>query len=92
MLLIAEIILMVAAWRRGWKGWALLPIGIAMFVAFLLASGVAASGGSMQDVWGVALLGDLACIGALIAMVARPRNTELPGQVQEAALPSEGTQ
>jgi len=33
-LLILELILTVVAWRKGWRGWALLPGAIVLFMAF----------------------------------------------------------
>ena len=52
MLLIIEIWLTVAVWRKGWKGWALLPAGIMMLVA--LVAGVVAGLSGVEP-------GNLAC-------------------------------
>ncbi len=89
MLLIAEIILTVMAWRRGWKGWALAPMAGVLFVAFLLGSSVAASGGSMEDILGASLLLDLTGIGTLIAMVTHPRTEKPHLEARDAAQLSE---
>jgi hypothetical protein len=74
MLLIAEIGLTVWAWMRGWKGYALLPVGIALPVGFILGLIVGAGGGGTQSilVYGLAL--DVIVIAVLIFMVAKPRN------------------
>ena len=46
MLMIIEIILTVAAWKKGWKAIALLPMGIAILIGFFTGIAVGASGGS----------------------------------------------
>ena len=89
MILILEIVLTVMAWRRGWKGWALVPMAVALFVGFLWGAVAAASGGSMQDIWGASLLVDLALIGTLIAMVAHPRTEEPRIEARSADQPEE---
>ena len=33
MLLVLEVMLTVSAWKRGWHGWALLPLGIGFIIA-----------------------------------------------------------
>lgn len=76
MLLILEIILTVAAWRRGWKAWALTPIAIGLSIGFMLGFVIGASGGSMDGVVAVGLLLDLTVVGTLVAMVASPRTAE----------------
>jgi hypothetical protein len=77
MLLIAEVCLTVAAWRKGWRFWALLPGGIAMLMGFLMGMAIGANGGSAQQLMPVALLLDFACIAGLIGMVVRaPQKAE----------------
>ena len=89
MLLILEIWLTVKAWRKGWRAWALLPLGIVMAVAFLIGVAVGASGGSVGNAYPVALLVELAGIGALIRLATRaPRQTQLPS-MSEAGVPVE---
>ena len=68
MLLIVEILLTVAVWRKGWKGWALLPVGIAWGIAFLIGMAVGAAGGIVDDLIGPCLLLDVMVIVALIVM------------------------
>lgn len=89
MLLILEVILTISAWRRGWKGWALLPVAGGLFIAFLVGASSAASGGSTGDLGPAALFIDIACIGILGAMTAYPRKNELstlePSNVGESA-------
>jgi hypothetical protein len=74
MLLILEIGLTVAAWRRGWKVRALLPLGIGFGIGFLGGLIMGVSGASEESIFAVGLVGDLICIGALIGMIAKPRS------------------
>lgn len=85
MLLILEIILTVAAWRRGWKAWALLPFAVYLFLAFMFGAVIGASGGSMDTALAVGFLLDLTAIVTLIVMVARPRASEQRGKATGAA-------
>jgi hypothetical protein len=73
MLLVLQIVLTIAAWLRGWKGWALLPLGIAVGVGFLIGLYMGESGVSDDIFYMVSLMIDLACIGVLIGMVIKPR-------------------
>ncbi len=65
MLLFIEIALTTAAWKRGWKGWALLPLVIGMGIGFM--SGLFMVSDESALAFGFML--DLMCIGALIGMV-----------------------
>ncbi len=60
-----DIILTVFAWRRGWKAWALLPMGITFII--LLFVGVS------EETIGLVLFFVLAELGTLIFMVVKPR-------------------
>ncbi len=71
MLLILEIVLTVAAWRKGWRAWALMPLGVGMSVAFLIGVAIGASGGTAEHVTPLFLLLDLACVGVLIRLAVR---------------------
>jgi uncharacterized membrane protein YfcA len=86
MLLIVEIILTVAAWRRGWRARALLPIAVCLLLAFVFGAVIGASGGSMDSVVGVAFLLDLTAIVTLAVMVARPRTAEPEEQATGTAI------
>ncbi len=65
MLLFIEIALTMAAWKRGWKGWALLPIVIAMGIGFM--SGLFMV--SEESAFAFGLMLDLMCAAALVGMV-----------------------
>lgn len=71
MLIIAEIILTVTAWRKGWRRWALLPMGIVLGIAFVIGVAIGTSGASAEDVFGVAFILDIPAIVALIIMTAK---------------------
>ena len=75
MLLLIQIALTVAAWQKGWKALALLPIAIAVGLGFCLGLAVEIDGGGMEAMIIPALLVDLGCIAALIVMAVRGRQT-----------------
>ena len=80
MLLIAEILLTIFAWRNGWKWLSLIPVGIAMLIGLFIGIGVGASGGNVYDVRGIVTLFDIGAIIALTVMVSKkPKSkTNLP--------------
>lgn len=67
MLLIVEIILTVKAWKNGWKGLALLPLGAAFGLGLVMGAG-----GVQPDI-GTCLMIELPVLGSLIAMAAKSR-------------------
>jgi len=73
MLLALEIGLTIAAWQRGWKAWALLPLGIGFGIGFLAGLIMGASGASEGSIFAVGLAADVICIVALIVMIIKPR-------------------
>lgn len=68
MLLILEVILTISAWKRGWHGWALLPLGIGIVIAILA--------GSMFESVDFLVLFDIAIVIILAVMTAKGRKTE----------------
>ena len=74
MLLILEIALGIAAWKRGWKGWAvlpaILPFGIGFFFGLVMGPEVFES-----SVVGVGFIIELVCIAVLIFMVVKGRQS-----------------
>jgi hypothetical protein len=80
MLLILEIVLTAVAWRKGWRTWALLPLGLGIFVAFFigLVAGAAGLQADQMDALMLALTPiDLAVTGILIWMVVKGKKREL---------------
>ncbi len=71
LLLIIEILLTIAVWRKGWKGWALLPVSISLALGFVLGLCIGASGGRPEEWIGLGLLLDGISIMALIIMMTR---------------------
>jgi len=78
MLLILEIGLTIAAWRRGWKSRALLPLAIAVGVGFMAGIFIGIAGGSTGEALVICTLLDVVCIGVLTGMVVKPRQAEKP--------------
>jgi uncharacterized membrane protein YfcA len=76
-MLFLEIGLTIAAWRKGWRGMALLPMVAALLFGFLVGAAAGANGATAQSVLPFAFLGDLLCVVALIAMAKHaPRSVE----------------
>jgi hypothetical protein len=83
--LLIGIPLTIAAWKRGWKGWALLPLILALvtqaifgfFVGFTASPGTAI--GDLEGlVVAVSLVIDLIAAAALIGMIVKERKPEVP--------------
>ena len=78
-MLIIEIALTIAAWRKGWKAWALLPLGTVIGIAALIGVAVGASGGSIEQATPVLIGLDLIGMGVLIGLATRePHGAMLP--------------
>ena len=74
MLAVIEIGLTIGAWKRGWKGWALLPFCIAcLSVIFMFQAGII----TFTNLWALIFV-DCAVIAALSLMVAKPRWNSQP--------------
>ena len=74
---IIQVILIIIAWGKGWKGYALIPTGTTLSFGFFMGLALGASGHaeviSTAPFFMLGLLLDLAAIGVLIYMVCRPR-------------------
>jgi hypothetical protein len=72
---IIEIALAIWAWNRGWRGWSLLPIGIGWAIV-LIVGFVLYDAGVLKivvpNIRGLIII-ELAVLGMLIFMIARPR-------------------
>lgn len=91
MLLIVEIILTVVAWRKGWRWWALLPVGVAQIVAFVSGFVIAASGGDVEKSIGFFLIYDLLLIIAQVVMIRTPRQARIQGRTRKDVPPAEAS-
>lgn len=89
LLLIVEIWLTVAAWRKGWRAWSLLPLGFTLLVAAVIGAAVEVSGGSIERVdIPVSLLLHVVCLGVLIGLAKRAPRRQLPA-APEVSVPTE---
>ncbi|MGO8757449.1 MAG: hypothetical protein ACLQG3_04925 [Terracidiphilus sp.] len=76
MLLILEIALTIAAWRKGWGARALLPLVFGFGAAFLIGLVIGAAGGSTD---GAAVFGILCDVGVVIALGIMARRAPQAG-------------
>lgn len=72
MLLIAEIILTIFAWRNGWKWLSLIPVGAAIFLGFILGLSV----GTTVDLYNFIWI-DILAIIALVVMVSKKKEIKI---------------
>ena len=78
MLLILEIALTVAAWRKGWRFRALVPLASAWVISFLMGASVGLAGGTIDKLAPLLILLELTCTGVLIALASRsPRGAHV---------------
>ena len=70
MLLIAEIILTIFAWRKGWKGLALIPLGVAFGLGLILGL----NGVAPYDLASLIWVDVLAIIALIVMTVKGPKN------------------
>jgi uncharacterized membrane protein YfcA len=86
-MIILEIALTIAAWRKGWRLRALVPLASAITVGFLMGAAVGAAGGAIDNVMPLFFVTELVCLGALIVMANRtPINARVPKGIEESAL------
>jgi len=71
MLLIAEIILTIFAWKAGWKWLALIPVGVAFLIGFVIGTQLDSTASLTGLSW--FSLFDVAVIGILIFMIVKKR-------------------
>ena len=88
-MLLVEIGLTIWAWRRGWKGWSLVPWVAVLLIAFLVGAAVGVSGGEVENVEGLGSFIELVGIVALIVMIARPRTATTRRKARSAVTPPE---
>jgi hypothetical protein len=76
LMMVVEVILTVVAWRKGWRGWALLPMGAIMLVglvAGLVAGAVGATESQFSHVTVALFPLELVGVGVLVWMAAKGR-------------------
>ena len=76
MLLLAEIGLTIAAWKKGWRAKALLPVGVSLALGLLFGIAIGLGGRTVEAAFPAAVLVDLVTIGVLVAMVRRAPNSQ----------------
>jgi hypothetical protein len=77
MLLIAEIVLTIFAWKRGWRWYALIPLGLCLLIGFILGASISSSGGSINDLNGASVVLDVIAVIVLIVLCSvKPKSTE----------------
>ena len=77
-MLLIEIGLAVAAFRRGWRWRVLWPFAAAHASGFLVGLGMAAGGGSADGIAPVALLLEIALLVSLVVMASRAPHSTTP--------------
>ena len=82
-MMIAEILLTIAAFKKGWRGRALLPMGFVLgmgIIAGFVAGGMGVSNGTIQTITLCMLPVELTMIGILCRMASRGPGTEAVSQ------------
>ena len=74
MVLIIEIALTMAAWRKGWKGWALFPIISDFVVGFILGMASSDSVNGFGEYLWIAICWELVMLVVLIIMAVKNPN------------------
>lgn len=76
MLLIAEIVLTIFVWRKGWRWFSLLPLVVCIIVGLLAGLAIGAGGGSSDSARVLGIILDVIAIIVLIVMVSiEPKKT-----------------
>jgi hypothetical protein len=89
MLLIIEILLTIAVWRKGWKGWALLPCGIMMLMAGVAGIVAALSGVDPESLTVPSLILDGLYIVSLCIMLKRAPRSAATRNEEPDLIPAE---
>ncbi len=86
--MIIEIVLTVIAWRRGWKWWALIPLGAAVSIAFSVGFVIGMLGGSAGPVMPFFMLLDIGCLLALIILIVLPPERKEKAAPEASPMPA----
>jgi zinc transporter ZupT len=87
MVMIIEIVLTIIAWRKGWKWWALVPLGLAVSIAFSVGFVIGLLGGSAGPVMPFFMLLDIGCLLALIILIVLPPEREKKAVSEASSMP-----
>ena len=82
MILVAEIILTIVAWNRGWRGYALIPLLVVISLGFIVGAAIGDNpADQVSDVSGAGLIFDAFLIIILVGMIIKGRNPHKPDYV-----------
>ena len=81
LLFLVVIPLTIAAWKRGWKGWALVPLVLPLAAVFVAGCLIGIMGPTDDEASGMVLvgagLGGVLWFGALVAMIVKGRKPKV---------------
>jgi uncharacterized membrane protein YfcA len=78
LLLIAEIVLTIIAWQKGWRWIALIPMGVVLIIGFIIGGAIGASGGTVSDIPAGTILLDITAVIALIVLISvKPKSKKI---------------
>ena len=89
-MLLIEIGLAVAAFRRGWRWRVLWPFAAAYGSAFFVGVGIAAGGGSAEGIAPVAVLIEIALLVSLVVMAVRAPHRTAPASAGSGGIAGHG--
>lgn len=70
-----ELILTGFAWRRGWKGFALIPMAVAVVLGLIIGISTVLTDASFEMAYAICLIIDVICVVTLIVMIIKPRKS-----------------
>jgi len=75
--IIIQIVLCIIAWNRGWKGRALIPLGIGIAFALIVGIATGASGGNANDLGWLVIFDVIVDIILLIMCFIPPKTKDV---------------
>jgi len=72
--IVIQIGLTLWAWNRGWKAWALLPVGIPFVAGLVWGVYTGINGATVANMESVLILMDLSSMVILVGMIGKGRN------------------
>ncbi len=73
----------IAAWKRGWRWWALLPLEALLGMSFFIGLAVTAAGGSVEKAMPVNFLLELGTLISLVVLALRKPVESVPANQGE---------